>query len=387
MKQKRFDAVLNIPSPYRIHLLGELSRQLDKLGWVFYANFMAKWHAERPMSWRNPTIHFGYKYWRDFGVGCHHFNPGLIFRRVLYKSDVLLLGSPFDTFTGIFCALFARAEVKICWVEGNTKTPGKLNGFLGWFKRIILSRFDYAAVPGKEGAEYVGLHAARTRMKMPVPVCLPNLIDETRFRPRSQWSPQIIARCREKMGAGANDKICIIPARLTTVKGLIPFLQALRPEFLENWKVVIVGQGELKDAFLDKANEVGIAKNVRIFDYVSYEDMPKYYAASDLFLLPSIQDMNPLVVPEALHSGLPVALSDCVGNVSEGVTDGVNGWRLPVLDGEKYTQILKDVFTSDIGKLRRFGGMSYSCNARFWDSAESVEKFLSHIGVSYSMCK
>ena len=54
--------------------------------------------------------------------------------------------------------------------------------------------------------------------------------------------------------------------------------------------------------------------------------MPKYYAASDLFLLPSIHDPNPLSVVEALHSGLAVAISDRCGNVEEGVMDGDNGF-------------------------------------------------------------
>lgn len=381
MKPKRFDAVLNIPSPYRIHLLGELDRQLREMGWDFCANFMAKWHTERPESWRNPAMNFKYRYWSDWGGGWHHFNLGLILHQVLFKSDVLLLGSPFDTFTGIFCAMFGRAKLKICWIEGNTKTPGKLIGFLGWFKRLVLSRFDFAAVPGKEGAGYIGLHAARTWRKMPEPVCLPNLVDESRFKPRQQWDVARIAHCRAKMGAGDGDRICIIPARLTPVKGLVPFLEALNPQCLKNWKLVVIGQGELRDAFLDKAADVGVAEKVRILDYVSYDEMPLYYAASDLCLLPSIQDMNPLVVPEALHSGLPLALSDCVGNVSEGVADGDNGWVLPVLNTTKYPLVLEEVFNSDVAKLRRMGEISYSLNAKFWDTKSSIKNFLSSIGL------
>lgn len=374
-----FEVVLNIPSPYRLHLLGALDRQLRGLGWKFVANFMARGHKERPKSWLNPKIGFSHRYWRDVGFGCHHMNLGLVLRFVFCKKTVLLLGSPFDTFTGVLCALFARADRKICWIEGNSKTPGKLNGFWGWFKRLILSRFDYAAVPGKEGKEYLRLHATLTRRKMPKPVCLPNLIDESQFKPRSQWDARSIAHCRAKMGVGKDDKVCIIPARLTPVKGLIPFLLALNPQRLKNWKLIVIGQGELKDIFVNKAREIGIAENISILDYVSYEEMPLYYASSDLFLLPSIQDMNPLAVPEALHSGLPLALSDCVGNVSEGVTDGVNGWVLPVLDPHKYHQILEDVFMSDIDKLRRFGDKSYFCNARFWDTTKSIEKFLKSI--------
>lgn len=374
---KTFAVVLNIPSPYRVHLLEVLNRRLKEKGVRLEVHFMAKGHAGRPKSWLNPKMSFSHKYWRDYGFATHHFNVGLIVRSWLRKPDVLLVGSPFDTFTGICMALLARAKVKCTWIEGQTKTPGKMDGMVGAFKRLIISRFRFVAVPGEDAAKYIALHQQRTKLKMPTPVRLPNLIDETRFRPRAQWPADDIAQCRAIFGAAEEEKVCLIPARLDKVKGLVPFLKAVDANLVKrDWRIVIMGQGPEKPVILEIAQQKGVEDRVTILDYVPYEQMPACYAAADLFLLPSLHDPNPLSVPEALHSGLPVALSDQTGNFEEGVTDGKNGWALPVNDAAAFESKLQKVFSASDVDLKRMGGWSYTHNARFWDSNSAIDNFL-----------
>lgn len=374
---RKFVAIMNIPSPYRVYLFEVLSKVLSGHGYAFEANFMARGHAERPKSWLNPKMTFPFRYWRDIGYKCHHFNLGLIIRSWFSCPDVLLVGSPFDTFTGIVTALTSRARVKCTWVEGQTKTPGELGGVRGFVKRLVLSRFKYVAVPGRDAAGYIALHQKRTRLCMPKPVFLPNLVDESRFRPRSEWPTREIDRCRELFKAGPNDRVCLIPARLDAVKGLAPFLEAVDADLINNgWRIVIMGQGPLKKTLQEKAYEKGISDRLVILDYVPYDQMPICYAAADLFLLPSLHDPNPLSVPEALHSALPVAISDRCGNVEEGCSDEVNGWVLPVLESDRFRHKLRDVFQADLCELRKRGIRSKQNNAKFWDSISAVESFI-----------
>ena len=109
--------------------------------------------------------------------------------------------------------------------------------------------------------------------------------------------------------------------------------------------------------------------------------VPIYYRAADLMLLPSIQDMNPLCVVEALHSGLPIALSDQAGNVKEAVSDGENGWVLPVLDKIAYKKKLEMVFTSNKDLLQKMGRFSKDKFAQFWDSKKAIKNFCNSIGL------
>lgn len=359
---KKFVAVMNIPSPYRLHLLGELARQLEAKGIEFHCHFMNRGHKDRPKSWLNPEIPFKHTYWRNFGPDQHEINPGLILKLMFEKPDWLLLGGVFDTFTNIALSIVARAGTKICWLEGNTKTPGRLTGPLGWFKRALMGRCQFAAVPSSDAAKYIGLHQALTKKRMPKPVYLPNLVDESRF-------------CRVEHVERV-EKICLIPARLEPVKGLVPFFELLTAEMLEGWKIRLMGQGPLKAEIESTLEKRGIREFVEIVDYVPYGEMPQYYAAADLLLLPSLYDPNPLSVIEALHTGLAVAVSSQAGNVEEAVTEGVNGWVLPVLDNDAFLKKLQEVFASDHAVLSRMGAVSKAKNSRFWDTSESIARFV-----------
>jgi len=379
---KKFEVFFNIPSPYRLHLLRALCKELKERGVEFEAHFMARGHANRPKAWLNPVIDFPHRYWSDWGLGEHHFNPGLVLHGIFHPADWTWNGSPYDTFTGILAALLGRCPNKIAGAEGNTKTPGIMTGFVGWFKHLIYSRCRYAAVPGSDAISFMAMHQSHTRMRMPQPVVIPNLVDETRFLPRAQWPKETINARRNAMGAVSEGmKICLIPARLDEVKGLVPFLENLEADWLAGWRIVILGQGPLKQTLLDAAVRKGLADRVAVLDYVSYDEMPSYYAAADLLLLPSIYDPNPLSVPEALFSGLPIALSDQAGNVEEGVTEGRNGWRLPVKDPERYPRVLKEVFTASREVLARMGRCSLEENASFWRSEAAVKRYLDGLGV------
>lgn len=378
----KFIIVHNIASPYRVHIFTEMHRQLSARGDAFHVHFMSdmsKGHGERPLSWRNPKLSFPHTYWKDYSIASHHFNPGLILRLIYRKSDVLMIGSAFDTFTGIALALFGRAGMKVAWTEGNTKTTGQMAGFKGFVKRMVFSRFRFVAVPGVEGIRYIELHQKKTRLKMPLPVLLPNLIDESRFKPRENWPPEVIARKRQELGCAETTRLCIIPARLEWYKGLVELFNALTPEILSEWKILIMGSGSLKGEIEDCLVTKGLQNHVVIQELVPYEEMPLNYAAADLFLLPSLMDRNPLSVPEALHSGLPVALSDRCGNVEEGVTDGSNGMVLHVLEEKRFEVELKEIFNMRSVVLQKMGRVSKLENAEFWNTPKVIGKFLDEI--------
>jgi len=376
---KRFWIIQNIPSPYRLHIFNVMWEECKARGLDFHVHFMSdmsRGYDERPLSWRNPKMDFPYTYWRDYGIGQRHANPNILYHLWKERPEYLIAGDPFDTLTGMFAARVAHAHVDSTWCEGNTKTPGKMGFPLGWVKRFALKSYKYVAVPGSDAAKYIELHQQRTKSKMPIPVMLPNLVDETRFVPREKWGSEAIHEVRQRIGADENTRVAIIPARLKPVKGLVPFFNNLNAEMLQGWKIMIIGEGELKDELVALAAKRGISDNIVFVPFVSYAEMPRYYAASDLLILPSVYDPNPLSVVEALHSGLPIALTSEAGNVEEGVTDGKNGWVLPVKDPVRYPEVLRKVFAASLSELREKGEYSLANNADFWDSKAAIHALI-----------
>ena len=382
---KSFHVIQNIPSPYRLHLFNEMWRQLKKMNIDFHVHFMSdfsKGHKDRPLSWHNPKIDFPHTYWKDYGFGCHHFNPGMLLHLSKVKPTYLLIGSTFDTFTGLLASQGFKSSVKCAWSEGNTKTTGKMTGLLGWIKRTAFSGCRFVGVPGRDAANYIALHQTLTKKKMPEPIYLPNLIDETRFKPRALWNEVNLSELRASLGITQDDRVALTPARLTAVKGLVEYFQKLTPKMLEGWKLLLFGQGELKDVLITIATMRGFLKNLIIKDFIEYKEMPKVYAISDLMVLPSNYDPNPLSVVEALHSGLPIALSCMAGNVEEGVTEGQNGWVLPVKNEVEYCETLKSIFSTDIKTLQSMGEKSLKENAKFWDTKYAISNFLRKFNMS-----
>lgn len=376
--RRKFVAAVNIPSPYRVYLWREVCKQLNARGIDFELHIMSRGHRGRPQNWRNPVIDYPHRYWNDYGRDCYHFNPGMILHLWRHQPDWLFCSSPYDTLTGALLLTLCRKSCRIAWQETNTKTPGKLDGLVGWFKRSVLTKVQFIGVPGSDATKQMAMHQERTKRQMPPCVFLPNLVDGTRFAPVDMQEKAQLRR--DLFGISSDCRLCLIPARLSAVKGLVPFVKLLDPELLDGWRIVIMGQGPLKDELLAAIAARGLSDKISVLDYMAYAQMPGCYAASDLVLLPSLYDPNPLTSVEALHTGLPLALSCMAGNVEEAVTPGKNGWVLPVNDPVAFKDVLRDVFGASVERLVIMGKYSKEHNSRFWDTPSSIAKFLDQIG-------
>ena len=73
-------------------------------------------------------------------------------------------------------------------------------------------------------------------------------------------------------------------------------------------------------------------------------DIADLMAMSNLFVLPTLDDVLPTVVAEAMAAGLPVVASD-VGGLPEMVVDGVTGLLVPPADEEALADACLELLT------------------------------------------
>ncbi len=64
--------------------------------------------------------------------------------------------------------------------------------------------------------------------------------------------------------------------------------------------------------------------------FIGQQEIVRYYALADLFVLPSERETVALVVAEAMACGLPILLSDAVPSAADFVRPGENGFVFPV---------------------------------------------------------
>jgi glycosyltransferase involved in cell wall biosynthesis len=98
---------------------------------------------------------------------------------------------------------------------------------------------------------------------------------------------------------------------------------------------VVVGDGPFLPDVRRLAAEFGVEDRVHFVGNVPHRDLPAYYAACDLFVLPSVSRLEAfgIVALEAMATGKPVVVSDIPG-VREVVTDGVEGLLAEPLHAE-----------------------------------------------------
>jgi len=157
-------------------------------------------------------------------------------------------------------------------------------------------------------------------------VAIPNGVDSQNFLP--QLKSQTLL---EKYQINPSDKIILFVGGLDQAhyfKGIEYLLQAVSRlrQTAYFWKLIIVGEGDLKNYYSDYANQLGLDNEVIFSGYAPDEDLPNYYNLADVCVLPSIDKSEAfgLALIEAMACGKPVVATDLAG-VRSVVEDGVNG--------------------------------------------------------------
>lgn len=371
----RFAIVHNIPSPYRLHLFETMRSVLQESGAELEVHFLAKGHHDR-RHWAQVPTGPSFRYWRDYGREVSgkdwHLNPGLVAHLWANPPDILMVGGPWDSLTCMAVSAVARRTRAIAWIEGNTRTPGRIDGLSRALKARLLSNFRLIAVPGLEGEKYARL-ILRDRQ---IPIgYLPNIVDERIF----QKAASDRESAERRLGIEPDARLALLPARLVEAKGLAGFLELLELPEPTNWQVRIIGDGPLQEELQGIIERRGLERRVRILPSLSYERMPELYHRASLFVLASRQDPNPLSVVEALHSGLPLLLSTRVGNYPEAAKSGWNAWSFDPDNREEMMRAAQEAFGAKDETLAEMGRHSRTLAAEHWDSVRCVRRFLEYV--------
>jgi colanic acid/amylovoran biosynthesis glycosyltransferase len=90
----------------------------------------------------------------------------------------------------------------------------------------------------------------------------------------------------------------------------------------------VVGDGSRLDSLRLQADSLGISDRVTFAGPVGQDRIRERYRAADAFCLPSLGEGIPVVLMEALASGLPAVASNTMG-IPELIEDGVTGLLVP----------------------------------------------------------
>ena len=128
-------------------------------------------------------------------------------------------------------------------------------------------------------------------------------------------------------------------------RAVLVFVGATVPKYYEI-------DGALFDRVRSGAAAAGLSGRVIFADTTTA--IERFFAAADVFALPSVREAMPLALLEAMSSGLACVASRLERSTDVLIQDGVNGRLVPPDDEDAWANALADL-TSDCRRARELG--------------------------------
>ena len=184
---------------------------------------------------------------------------------------------------------------------------------------------------------------------------IPNAVDVDDFKP-----PADMTTLRDRLGIGRASLVVTIVGLVSERKGHQYFLEMAQQvagshpsaEFVVVGEDIL-GHGAYRCAMEQYARELGIEKRVRFLGF--REDASDWIAASDIVVLPTLEEGLPVSLIEAHACGKPVVATD-VDGIPEIVEDGVTGILIPVRDTPALAKAVLTLLSDE--ELRRRMGVA-----------------------------
>ena len=200
--------------------------------------------------------------------------------------------------------------------------------------------------------------------------CDTELFDPERWNPSSQTM-------RDRHGIPPGRTVAIFIGRLEPDKGVFELIAAARDVARDiggdRLHTLLVGDIPDRAAVEQAVTAAGLDDAVTAVGRVAHDEVPRYLAASDVFVLPSKHEGSPRVVLEAMSMALPV-IATAVGGIAEAIDDGETGLLLEDGSTGSISVALRRLLSGDVDRsaLGRAARRYVEANHSFQPNADRV---------------
>lgn len=349
-----------MPSPYNLDLFAAMEADQRLSLRVLYMEMAAPdthW-GEVPLPASAEILRGGAQ---QFGGGRIHWNSGVI--RALHHSqpDVAVVAG-YSSLTAQMAMAWLRWR-RIPWIFWG-EVPGMRQ--LGSWKRQLRALAQFPVRRWPDAIAAIGTVAAEEYRRLAGPKCevanIPYYTDLTPF----------LAQSRVNSPESVRILFC---GQLIERKGVTTLLDAFlrlagKYPCLE---LMLVGEGPLRQVLQDRV-PAEYRHRVIFAGFQPVTQLPQYFSAADLLVLPSFHDGWGVVVNQALGAGLPIICSSSVGAAADLVLPGENGFVVPPADVPALSDVLERL-VSDQELRTTFGDKSRKL-ALDWVPARGVDRWV-----------
>lgn len=174
-----------------------------------------------------------------------------------------------------------------------------------------------------------------------------------------RFGPNMIFACRQ-----------LFPRK--GIRFLLMAAAQLKPRF-PDLKIVLAGDGFERPELVRLATELGIAPDVTFLGWVPNADLPPYYRAAAVSVIPSLEEGFGIPAAEAMGCEVAVVASDA-GGLPEVVEDGVTGLVVPRGDPAALARAIGSLL-ADPDRRREMGQAGRARALRLFDWDRTAEQF------------
>ena len=230
-----------------------------------------------------------------------------------------------------------------------------------WPKRILkelalraLFRRSFGLYIGEQNRRYFRRYGVAEERLFRTPYSVDNAFfarEAERLRPQRE-------DLRRAFGIDDDSPVVLFSGKLIPKKQPLLLLEAFaRVRARHACWLLFAGDGELRADLERRVAELRVPKVV-VAGFLNQTELPRAYAAADIFVLPSrLHETWGLVVNEAMNFALPVIVSDKVGAGADLVRPGWNGYVFPHDDGAALAASLESL-VADGERRSAFGARS-----------------------------
>ena len=309
-------------------------------------------------------------------------NPGILRELTVNRPDaVIIMGwnNPTWWMTILGC-LFLKIPI-LYMNDANVQAEVSQRQWKSILKKVVLGRVFFPVASGFLSSgkandilyEYYGVPKEKI-----VPFAY-SMIHKTILPVAEELGPQK-KQLRAQFNIPQDSFVVLYCGRFVKQKGALDLLEAYTKICSSKTKLILVGDGEFREPLEEFVAQHKL-DSVRFFGFQDRTEIGKYYAISDVLVLPSWRETWGMVVNEALCFSLPVVVSDQVGAQEDLVLEGFNGFTFPVRDATALADTLGRIMEMSKEDRQEMGARSLGL-IKQWaqkDVPGSLVKYLDQI--------
>ncbi|WP_455684657.1 glycosyltransferase family 4 protein [Thomasclavelia sp.] len=331
----------NIPSPYRVDFFNELNKYCD-----LTVLFERRKADDRNDEWYCNKFNFNGIYLKSRNIGDEASLSFEVIKYLKRDYDIVILGG-YSSPTAMIASIYMKLH-KISYVlnaDGGfiNSNEKKINKSI---KTFFISSAKYWLSSGKETNKYLIYYGAKEDKIYNFPF--------TSLKKEDILKEPISKKTKEQLKKDFNiqyEKVILSIGQFIPRKGFDWMIEAYK-DLDCGIGIYIIG-GEPTEEYLKLKNKYKM-DNLHFINFQDKKIIKKWYQLSDLFVLPTREDIWGLVVNEAMAQGLPIITTNrCIAGL-ELLKDGVHGYLVDVENKNKLIFLTKKILDMNYFEYSQF---------------------------------